>query len=146
MIGHDIEEQLATVWKALEAYQDACLIPPSDHEEDSNEIWDDLCLAMAVIRERLDLPSETAPAFESGPDINRGAQTLETIEDIKRAVDRGHDVRCNGGSYRVLKDSIGQYLIQFLPERDNYVGLHGRAGTKYADHLNGQQFYIKVQA
>ncbi len=135
---HDIEEQLAVVWKALEDYQDRVLIPPFDGEL-TNETWDDICLAMAVIRERLELPDETEPAL---PPVAPERVTLETIAEIKAAVDAGKDVRCNGGSYRVLKDSIGQYLIQFLPERDNYTGLHGRAGTKYADHLNGQQFYI----
>ncbi len=67
-------------------------------------------------------------------------RTLHTIQDIKAAVDAGHDVRCNGGGYHVIADSIGQYLIHF-PPNDNFIGLHGMAGTKYADKLNGTDFY-----
>jgi len=134
-MNHDIEQHLATVWEALETYQDRCLV--KHDPELGNEIWDDLCLAMAVIREDLGLPDKTAPA------IPKPAEPLESIADIKAAVDAGADVRCNGGSYKVIKDSIGQYLIKFLPERDNYVGLHGRAGTKYAETLNGGDFYIR---
>lgn len=67
-------------------------------------------------------------------------RTYHSIEDIKAAVNRGETVRCNGGGYRVIKDSIGQYLIHF-PPNDNYIGLHGMAGTKYAEQLNGRDFY-----
>lgn len=134
---HDIEEQLAVVWKALEDYQDRVLVPPFDGEL-TNETWDDICLAMAVIREQLDLPSETEPAL---PPVAPEAVTLETAAEIRAAIDAGHKVKCNGGGYDVIKDSIGQYLIHF-PPNNNYIGLAGRAGTKYADHLNGRDFYI----
>jgi len=64
---------------------------------------------------------------------------LHTINEIKSAVDAGHDVRCDNGHYEVIKDSIGQYLIHFMGS-DYYIGLHGREGTEYADHLNGANF------
>jgi hypothetical protein len=47
---HDINEQLAVVWAALEAYR-ADLIPEGDEQFD--EIWSDICTAMAVIEEDL---------------------------------------------------------------------------------------------
>ena len=66
--------------------------------------------------------------------------TLTTIPEIKAAVDAGKQVRCDGDGYEVIKDSIGQYLIHFRTS-DYYIGLHGRAGTKYAEKLNGRNFY-----
>lgn len=47
---HDIDEQLAIVWAALEAYR-ADLIPEGDPDYD--EQWNDICTAMAVIEEDL---------------------------------------------------------------------------------------------
>jgi len=71
------------------------------------------------------------------------AHELHTVSAIKRAVDNGHDVRCMGGGYHVIKDSIGQYLIHFPP--NNYcIGLTGMEGTKSAHKLNGRDFYIEV--
>ena len=55
---------------------------------------------------------------------------MRTIEDIKNAVDAGKTVLVNNGAYEVIKDSVGQYLIHCI-SNDNYVGLHGRKGTKY---------------
>ena len=49
-IMHDINQQLAIVWAALEAYR-ADLIPEGDPDYD--EQWDDICTAMAVIEEDL---------------------------------------------------------------------------------------------
>jgi len=66
---------------------------------------------------------------------------LQTIPEIKQAVDAGNVVRCDGGGYEVIKDSIGQYLIHHIGS-DYYIGLHGRAGTKYAEKLNGRGFFI----
>jgi len=64
---------------------------------------------------------------------------LETIGDIKAAVDSGKRVVCDNGNYEVIKDHIGQYLIHFM-HSDYYIGLHGMEGTKYADKLNGKDF------
>jgi hypothetical protein len=47
---HDIKEQLDIIWDALGAYR-ADLIPEGDEQFD--EIWDDICTAMAVIEEDL---------------------------------------------------------------------------------------------
>ena len=68
---------------------------------------------------------------------------LETIPEIKAAVDAGEDVRAGGDAYRVIKDSIGQYLIHFTGHPENWIGLHGREGTPYAEQLNMTPIYIK---
>ena len=69
---------------------------------------------------------------------------LETINEIKRAVIEGHDVRCMGGGYKVIQNSANHedYLIIF--ESTGYcIGLHGRAGTEYETQLNGRGFYYE---
>ena len=64
------ESWLEVIWDALHAHQD------SQHiiEED----WDDICTAMAWIRESLGLPSQTE-AFEPKPEmlVNEWAELLE---------------------------------------------------------------------
>jgi len=47
---HDIKQQLDIIWDALEAYR-SDLIPEGDEQFD--EIWGDICTAMAVIEEDL---------------------------------------------------------------------------------------------
>ena len=47
---HDIDEQIAIVWRALEAYREF-LIPEGDPDYDKQ--WNDICTAMAVIEEDL---------------------------------------------------------------------------------------------
>ncbi|CAB4195294.1 hypothetical protein UFOVP1298_10 [uncultured Caudovirales phage] len=49
---HDIQEQLAIIWEALHAYRED-LIPEGDELYD--ELWGDICLAMAVIHEELEI-------------------------------------------------------------------------------------------
>ena len=49
-ITRDIKPQLDIIWDALEAYR-ADLIPEGDEQFD--EIWDDICTAMAIIEEDL---------------------------------------------------------------------------------------------
>ena len=66
-------------------------------------------------------------------------KALYTVRAIKNAVDSGDTVKCDGGGYTVIKDSIGQYLIKHVS--GHCVGLHGAAGTKYAYVLNGSRFY-----
>ncbi len=45
-----MKQELETVWDALHAYRED-LIPEGDEQYD--EIWDDICTAMAWIEERL---------------------------------------------------------------------------------------------
>lgn len=45
-----MKQELETVWDALHAYREDC-IPESDEMYD--EIWDDICTAMAWIEERV---------------------------------------------------------------------------------------------
>ena len=47
---HDIREQINIIWEALHVYRED-LIPEGDEQFD--EIWGDICLAMAVIQEQL---------------------------------------------------------------------------------------------
>jgi hypothetical protein len=47
---HDVKQQLDIIWDALEAYR-SDLIPEGDPQFD--EIWSDICTAMAVIEEDL---------------------------------------------------------------------------------------------
>lgn len=56
------------------------------------------------------------------------------IAEIKQAVDAGLTVHWANRGYRVIKDSIGQYLIKFDPN-GHCIGLTNRAG----DTLNGQE-------
>jgi len=48
--SNDWDTWLETVWDALHAYRED-LIPEGDEQYD--EIWDDICTAMAWIEERL---------------------------------------------------------------------------------------------
>jgi hypothetical protein len=64
---HDIEQQLATVWAALERLEDLQPEPESDaHVAQLEAEHDDICLAMAVIREALGLPDESEPFDATG--------------------------------------------------------------------------------
>ena len=65
---------------------------------------------------------------------------LNTIDEIKCAVDAGLSVYSDTTGYPVIKDSIGQYLIT-TTFNDYCVGLHGMEGTKYASQLNGTAFF-----
>jgi hypothetical protein len=52
---HDIKEQINIIWEALCAYRED-LIPEGDEQFD--EIWGDICTAMAVIQEDLGVSEE----------------------------------------------------------------------------------------
>ena len=68
--------------------------------------------------------------------------TLETIPEIKAAVDANKDVRCGNDGYSVCKDSAGQYLI-ICSANGHTIGLTGREGTEYERILNGSNFYTR---
>lgn len=61
-----------------------------------------------------------------------------TLLEIKEAIARGQQVYWVNRSYRVIKDSIGQYLIHCVIN-DHYIGLTHRDGVT----LNGkpEQFF-----
>lgn len=69
---------------------------------------------------------------------------LNTIQEIKTAVDAGKTVYADSEAYTVIKDSLGQYLIKF--HSGSVIGLHGQAGTQYETTLNGHQFYTREEA
>lgn len=52
---HDIKEQIQIVWDALHAYRED-LIPEGDPTYD--DLWGDICTAMAVIQEDLGVSEE----------------------------------------------------------------------------------------
>lgn len=56
--AHDKESWLDTIWLALEAFRDDC-IPEGDESYDRQ--WNDICTAMAWIREELGLPDFPSP-------------------------------------------------------------------------------------
>jgi hypothetical protein len=62
-----------------------------------------------------------------------------TLEEIKSAVDAGLTVHWANTGYRVHKDSLGQYLITYVPN-GSCIGLTDREGQR----LNGREanFFI----
>ena len=66
---------------------------------------------------------------------------LDNIQSIKIMVDAGCTVYAGNDAYRVIKDSIGQYLIK-CDINDHCIGLHGLEGTKYEHQLNMTPVYI----
>lgn len=57
-----------------------------------------------------------------------------TVQEIKAAVDQGKIVYWGTPAYRVIKDSLGQYLIQ-CAVNDNCIGLTWKDGVT----LNGEE-------
>lgn len=68
---------------------------------------------------------------------------LTTKAEIIEAVDAGKDVYCDGGGYKVIKDSKGQFLIK-SNINGRCIGLSGDEGTEYENVLNGTDFYVEV--
>ena len=64
-----------------------------------------------------------------------------TIEQIKQAVDDGQTVHVGNLAYVVIKSKFGEYMIK-CTLNDHCIGLHGREGTKYANRLNGENFFM----
>lgn len=64
------------------------------------------------------------------------------INGLKKDVDNGKDLRWSNTGYKVIKDSSGDYLIQWTKTGD-CIGLTNKAGDK----LNGNpgQFFKVVQ-
>jgi hypothetical protein len=52
---HDIKEQINIIWEALHCYREDCI---SEGDEMHDEIWGDICTAMAVIQEDLGVSEE----------------------------------------------------------------------------------------
>ena len=64
---------------------------------------------------------------------------LETIEDIKSAVDQGKTVFSDTKAYSVVKKWSEYYIVCSI---NGYTtGLHGMAGTEYERQLNGTKFW-----
>jgi hypothetical protein len=72
-------------------------------------------------------------------------ETLESIAEIKNAVNKGRKVYCGNSAYLVIKDKVGQWLIKC--SLNGYcIGLHGQVGTDYENQLNGENFYTEYSA
>ena len=65
---------------------------------------------------------------------------LNTIQEIKMAVDSGNNVFCDNQGYRVLKNEPSDYYITYTATGYS-VGLHGREGTAFENKLNGTKFF-----
>jgi hypothetical protein len=52
---HDIREQINIIWEALHSYREDCIL---ESDPSYNEVWEDICLAMAVIQEDLGVSEE----------------------------------------------------------------------------------------
>lgn len=63
---------------------------------------------------------------------------FDSIDQIKQAVDNGYEVRWVNERYKVIKDKLGQYLIDC--DNGSCIGLCSRDGQK----LNGklEEFYV----
>lgn len=65
-----------------------------------------------------------------------------TLDEIKAAVERGDTVHWANPLYTVIRDSIGQWLIAYMPgtSHENYIGLTWMDGVT----MNGRpgEFYI----
>jgi hypothetical protein len=73
---HDLKQQLQTVWDALHAYREDCI---SEGDEMHDEIWDDVCLAMAVIEENL--------GIEQIADLDKELTTQEEASSFLSALE-----------------------------------------------------------
>lgn len=60
---HDTESQLALIWDALHGFRETC-IPEGDKDYDDQ--WDEICSAMAFIREDLGLDNKIEYSREYG--------------------------------------------------------------------------------
>jgi hypothetical protein len=67
-----------------------------------------------------------------------------TKQEIIQAVNEGKNVFWSNTIYQVIKDSKGQFLIEYAKGK-HYIGLHGAEGTEYENVLNGKEseFFIK---
>jgi len=63
---------------------------------------------------------------------------VTTAQEIRDAIDSGHDVRLDNDGYKVTRDSVGQYLITYAG--NGYcIGLTHQDGVT----LNGHDFYVR---
>lgn len=65
---------------------------------------------------------------------------LKTKAEIIEAVDAGKDVYCEGGGYKVIKDSKEQFIIK-CTSNNHCIGLSEEDGTEYENVLNARGFY-----
>lgn len=66
---------------------------------------------------------------------------LNTVEEIKKAVDAGKTVFADTKAYRVIKNKQNYYIVCSFNQYT--VGLHGLEDTPYANKLNGTSFWTE---
>jgi hypothetical protein len=66
-------------------------------------------------------------------------EEMMTLDEIKTAVESGKTVHWENEAYRVVKDSIGQWLVH-CTINDHYVGLTTQSGDLREGEQSG--FYI----
>ena len=66
-----------------------------------------------------------------------------SIEEIKKAINKGKSVFWHHEGYEVIRDKFNRYLI-YCHMNSHCIGLHGLEGTEYENVLNGdeKEFYI----
>ena len=64
----------------------------------------------------------------------------DDIEDIEQAVREGKEVFAENENYKIILDSVGQYMIHSQCN-DHYIGLRGRMGTNAERKLNMYNFF-----
>ena len=72
-------------------------------------------------------------------------EKLETIAEIKNAVNKGRKVYCGNSGYQVIKTNKGQWMIK-CTLNGHCIGLHGLEGSEYENQLNGEYFYTEYSA
>jgi hypothetical protein len=117
---HDIREQINIIWEALHAYRED-LIPEGDEQFD--EIWDDICTAMAVIQEDLNEP-EIADLTQELTTEKEASSFLRALENEGRMIHLDDDpatiVRTYDGT-RVFTDDECIHLRKRIEEVFNLI-------------------------
>ena len=117
---HDIKKQLEIIWEALHAYRED-LIPEGDEQFD--EIWDDICTAMAVIQEDLNV-QEIADLTQELTTEEEASSFLRALENEGRMIHPDDDpatiVRTYDGT-RVFTDEECIHLRKRIEEVFNLI-------------------------
>ena len=117
---HDIREQINIIWEALHSYREDCI---SEGDEMHDEIWDDICTAMAVIQEDLNEP-EIADLTQELTTEKEASSFLRALENEGRMIHPDDDpatiVRTYDGT-RVFTDEECVHLRKRIEEVFNLI-------------------------
>jgi hypothetical protein len=117
---HDIDEQIGIIWEVLYTYRDK-LIPEGNRDFDSK--WEDICLAMAVIQEDLNI-SYIADLTKELTTEKEACNFLKALEHEGRLIHPDDDpstiVRTFDGT-RVFTDEECIHMRQRMEEVFNLI-------------------------